>query len=107
MTHKLIGEYGGVVEYFYDIDGQGRDLCKHHPPQRVCGLEVEVLDDEVGALVIGLRAAVLVDGPVAATKRAVYLQEAHVDCAAFWVVIHRVLLVKARRLCGCNFARCI
>jgi hypothetical protein len=33
----------------------------------------------------------------------VYLEKAHVDCAAFWVVVHRVLLVEARRLCGYGF----
>jgi hypothetical protein len=37
------------------------------------------------------------------TKRAVYLEEAHVDRAAFWVVVHRVLLVEARRLCEYGF----
>jgi hypothetical protein len=30
------------------------------------------------------------------TKRAVYLEEAHVDRAAFWVVIHRVSRVEER-----------
>jgi hypothetical protein len=31
-------------------------------------------------------------------KRAVYLEEAHVDCAAFWVVIHDGRAVSTRRL---------
>jgi hypothetical protein len=42
-------------------------------------------------------------GGAETTKRAVYLKEAHVDLAAFWVVVHRVLVLRARRLCGCVF----
>jgi hypothetical protein len=60
MAYELIGEHRCVIEDFYDVDGQGRNLSKHHSPQRVRGLEVEVLDDEVGALVVGLYMAELV-----------------------------------------------
>ena len=106
MAYELVSQHGGVVDDFYDVDGERGDLGEHDPPQRVCGLEIEVLDDEVGALVIGLLSmAVLVGsdrlhvlGSNKVTKRAVYLEEAHVDCAAFWVVIHRVLGPWARGL---------
>jgi hypothetical protein len=72
MAYKLVGKHRRVIEDFDDIDGKGGDLRKHHPPQRVGGLEVEVLDDEVGALVVGLNTAMLVDKS-RPTKRAVYL----------------------------------
>jgi hypothetical protein len=103
MAHKLIGEHGSVIVDFYDVDGNGRDLCKHHPPERVRSLEVEVLDNKVGSLIVSLRTNMLASESgscVVSTKRAVYLEKAHVDCAAFGVVIHRVLVGEARRLCG-------
>lgn len=108
MAHELIGEDGGVVEDFDDIDGKGGDLCEHHPPQRVRSLEVEVLDDEVGALVVRLHitaSASISRSRAETTKRAVYLKEAHVDLAALGIVVHRVLMLRARGLCGREFAR--
>lgn len=59
MADELIGEHGGVVENFYDVDGDGWDLREHYPPQRVCCLEVEVLHNELCALVVGLHMTVL------------------------------------------------
>jgi hypothetical protein len=54
VAHELVGEHGGVVEDFHDVDGEGGDLGQHHSPHRVGGLEVEVLHDELGALVVRL-----------------------------------------------------
>ena len=31
-----------------------------------------------------------------------YLEEAHVDCAAIWVVVHRVVVSGRRGLCACE-----
>ena len=81
MAHKFVGEYRGVVENLNDIDGEGRDLSEHHPPQRVGRFKVEVLHDKVGALAVGLDMAVSAKSSPRlwrATKRAVYLEEAHV-----------------------------
>lgn len=107
MAHEFVGEYGGVVKDFDGIDGERRDFREHHTAQRVCSFEVEVLYDEAGALVVGLRATALVLAShrcTETTKRAVYLEEAHVDCAAFWVVVHHVVIGEMCRLCGCGFA---
>lgn len=100
MAYEFIGEHGSVVDNFYNINGKGRDFSEHYSPQRVGGFEVEVLDDELGALVVGLHMTVLaLCHPLLLTKRAVYLQEAHVDCAALGIVVHRGQ-VLTRRLGG-------
>ena len=102
MADKLVGEDRGVVEHFDDIDGQRRYLRQHYTPERVRSLEVEVLDDEMGALAVGLDMAVLARHGQQQTKRAVYLKEAHVYRVAFWVVVHRVGRVGFRGRSGCG-----
>jgi hypothetical protein len=62
MAHELVGQDRGIVKDFDDVDGERRDLGQHDAPQRVGRLEVEVLDNKVGALVVGLCMAVSVAG---------------------------------------------
>lgn len=59
MADELVGKNGCIVEDFYDVDGKGGNLSEHHTAQRVGGFEIKVLDDEVGALAVCLRMAVL------------------------------------------------
>ena len=59
VADKFVGEHGGVVEDLYDVDGNGGDLGQHDPPQRVGRLKVEVLHDELRALVVGLHMTAL------------------------------------------------
>lgn len=107
MTYELIGEDRCVVEDFYEVDGECGNLCEHYSPQRVCSFEVEVLYDEVGALVVGLKETLLVSRTKFTAKRpaeATCLKKAHVDRAAFWIVIHRALRGPTVSYYGCQDA---